>query len=206
MCVIIHTTLLRGVNPQLGNRQRRTQHNSPHRDHEMPQLLKDHQDHTRHNMCQEGVPLFHLTPYLRTSELRIMGTWIPFGRRTWRAKWGHGEEHSAQTAQGTDAVPAAAWALGVWEPQVSWHWPFAQQGPMAQAADGHSEIQQEPSLSWKPPDFQTQAVKDIKPHSLLCSGSLPRGTSSSCYFDFAPPLNFKDLDAWDIHGKPGLRQ
>lgn len=58
-------------------------------------------------------------------------------------------------------------------------------------------------LSWNLPDFQTHTVRDIKAHGFLCSESLPRRTSSSCYLGFAPQLNFKALDAWDIYGKPG---
>lgn len=134
-----------------------------------------------------------------------MGTQITFGRRTWRAKWSHAEEYiqyrqlkvqmqcqlqvelwvsRSSRGAGTDPLHNEG-------PRDLWH---------SQLIQRYSRSQ---GLSWKIPDFLTRAVRDIKAHGLLCSVSLPRCTSSSCYFGFAPQLNFKALDARDICGKPG---
>lgn len=135
-----------------------------------------------------------------------MGTRIPFGRRTWRAKWSHGEEHIQHRQLRVEAVPAARWALGVWDSQVSWHWPLAQQraqGPVAQAADGHSEIQQESRPQLEAPRISNTACEGYKtPQFALFRVSSQRHWLR-LLFGFAPPLNFKDLDAWDIYGTPG---
>lgn len=211
MCVTTHTTLLRGLNPQPENRQRRqadptqlprqgpcnaTTPAGPARSHSSP-----------HNTCQEGVSLFHLTPYPWTMELTITGTRITFGRRTWRAKWSHAEEY----IQGRQLRVQVQCQLLVelWVSR-SPRWAGNESLHNTRHRDlWHSQLMdiqrysRSQGLRWKPPDFQTHAVRDVKAHSLLCSASLPRRTSSSCYFGFAPQLNFKDLDVWDIYGKAG---
>lgn len=136
---------------------------------------------------------FNLMPYPWTRELTITGTQITFGRRTWRAKWSH-----AASCRLSSVCP--------WAPGWAGTDPLHNKGPRDLWHSQLMDIQRHSSsqgLSWKPPDSPTHTVRDIKAHGLLCSGSLPRGTSWSCYFAFASQLNFKDLDAWDTYGKPG---
>lgn len=133
-----------------------------------------------------------------------MGTQITFGRRTWKAKWSRAEEYIQYRQLKVQIQCQLQVKLWVSRSSRAAGTDLHNEGDVWHSQLMHIQrYSRSQGLSWKLSDFQTHAVRDIKAHGWLCSVSLPRGTSSSCYFGFAPQINFKALDAWDIYAKPG---